>query len=313
MCGGRVFRGEVPFETAAQVGYINYRVCRPEPGRFGYGTANPVGERRGVGEYSTPPLSVLMGLDQADVLGNEWKLLFLLDETPIESAMKPKKHLVETFMKRNVFTLYLITSVLLMGLLALKPAYSATVWFTSPELRVAAEDLGFFIEENWGDRPGVELATVDQSFRESDWVLANAVKNRHPSVQEVLTPRDGAYLESNGPESYIAFNSGGVRYLVGGGHRGTVYASVRTQRASLSSATPPLSIDGEMVRGVPAFKERLAGAGGPHPEDDYSQPKPTDYSWETYARDLSDHGINLTPGVIHGETVPDGALEQLKV
>lgn len=185
---------------------------------------------------------------------------------------------------------------------------AGTVWFTAPELRIAAKDLADFVSEKQNSPMETVLASVDTRFSPGDWVLANSVKSIPKSVEECLTPENRAYIQSSGQESFIAVHMNGVRYLVGGGHRGAVYASVRIQREYIGSATPPLSVESQTIRQVPVFKERAAGAGGPHPTEDYAQPKPDDYDWETYARDLAHAAVNLTPGIIQGQVVPDEVL-----
>lgn len=185
---------------------------------------------------------------------------------------------------------------------------AGTVWFTAPELRIAAADLAEFVTDKSGASLETSLANVESRFSPGDWVLANIVKSIPKAVEECLTPENRAFLQSSGQESFIAVYMNGIRYLVGGGHRGAIYASVRCQHEWIEPATPPLSVESQTMRQVPAFKERIAGAGGPHPTDDYAQPKPADYDWETYARDLAHAAINLTPGIFQGHTVPDEAL-----
>lgn len=185
----------------------------------------------------------------------------------------------------------------------------ATVWFTSPELRVAANDLAQFIFARTGSKMPVEISGVEPLFVKGDWVLSDAVKSPPRVIEENLSKENRAYLQSNGQESFVAVNSGGVRHLVGGGHRGAIYASVRLQARWIESASTPLSVEFESIRGVPAFQERVGGAGGPNPAEDYSQPKPDDYDWETYARDLAHHGVSMTPAIIQGQVVPDEVLK----
>ena len=208
---------------------------------------------------------------------------------------------------RLVIHLFLMVAfVVCMGQLACE---GATVWFASPDLRVAANDLAGFISRQTGSQIPVEITGTDLVFGKGDWILADVVKSPARMIEESLSRETRAYLQSSGAESFVALNSGGVRYLVGGGQRGAVYASVRLQNRWVESASPPLQVEFESMRGVPAFKDRIGGAGGPHPTEDYSQPKPADYDWETYARDLAHHGINLTPGVIQGQVVPDEVLK----
>jgi len=185
----------------------------------------------------------------------------------------------------------------------------ATVWFASPDLRVAANDLATFISRQTNSRIPVEITGTDLIFGRGDWVLADVVRSPARLIEDSLSRENRAYLQTNGVESFVAVNSGGVRYLVGGGQRGAIYASVRLQNRWIESASAPLQVEFESMRGVPAFKDRIGGAGGPHPTEDYSQPRPADYDWETYARDLAHHGINMTPGVIQGQVVPDEVLK----
>ncbi len=202
-------------------------------------------------------------------------------------------------------TLVIVFLVVSLGQTAVE---GATVWFSSPELRVVASDLALFISEKTSVRIPVEICGIEPAFVKGDWVLSDIIKSPPRVVEESLSQENRAYLQTNGQESFVVVNANGVCHLVGGGHRGAVYGSVRYQRLWEESATAPLAVEFESIRGVPAFKERIGGAGGPHPSMDYSQPKPTDYDWETYARDLAHHGINLTPGVIQGQIVPDEVL-----
>jgi hypothetical protein len=208
---------------------------------------------------------------------------------------------------RLVFKSLLITT--LMVNIGQTTAWGATVWFASPDLRGVANDLADFISEKTGSKTPVEIPGTEPAFQKGDWVLSDVVKSPPQVVEGSLSRENRAYLQSNGQESFVAVNSGGIHYLVGGGQRGAVYASVRIQRNWIQSASPPLSVEFETLRGVPAFKDRIGGAGGPHPSEDFSQPKPADYDWETYAHDLAHRGINMTPGVIQGQVVPDEALK----
>jgi hypothetical protein len=213
-------------------------------------------------------------------------------------------------MRRQAVAVILGTILLALagGWMGIPASWGSGVWFTTPDLRVPAEDLVAFLSEKTGMKWAAALTAVDQKFEGGDWVLAGAVKNKNTQVESALSPADRAFLEGGGAESFVAANSGGVRYLVGGGLRGAAYASVRIQRSWLESAKHPLATEGENFHMAPAFKERVGGAGGPNPAEDYSQPKPADYDWETYARDLAHCGVNLTPGIIQGKTVPDEAL-----
>lgn len=184
------------------------------------------------------------------------------------------------------------------------------VYFTTPELRAAAEDLAQSVSSKATTPVTAMMGEADQKFSDGDWVLAGYVKNRNSAVTNALNPEDRAYLERNGGESFVAVNAGGIRFLVGGGQKGAVYAAARVGNDWVTSATPPLSVVGEVLRRTPAFTTRIAGAGGPHPIDDYSQPKPGDYTWAAYARDLAHAGVNLTHGVIGGQVVPDEVLKE---
>ena len=198
--------------------------------------------------------------------------------------------------------------VILLLVLAGSPSGHATVWFTSPELRAAADTLGEFLDRQGEGVSSVGLATAEEPFKEGDWVVANHVKNRNKSVSGAVSSQDRAHLEGEGQEAFVAFNSQGIRYLVGGGHRGAVYATLKVQDEWVERKRDPLGQGGKTWRATPFFKNRIAGAGGSHPETDFSQPIPTDYDWETYARTLARYGINLTPGVVQGRVVPDDAL-----
>ncbi|NUN96211.1 MAG: hypothetical protein HUU16_08540 [Candidatus Omnitrophica bacterium] len=188
-------------------------------------------------------------------------------------------------------------------------AWGETVWFTSPDLRVPAGDLAAFLTEQTEEKIPAELAGVNPTFAQGDWVLASVSRDRTEAIERVLTPANRAFLDSSGAEGFVATNVGGIRYLLGGGQRGAAYASIRIQRLWTESDLPPLSADGEHLDQAPVFQERIGGAGGEDMTRDFAQPKPSDYDWETYARDLAHAGVNFTPGVVQGQVVPDEALK----
>jgi hypothetical protein len=185
---------------------------------------------------------------------------------------------------------------------------AAKVWFTSPELRVAADDLVAFLNDRGEEGGEATLATTESVFQPGSWVLANHTKNRANQVSEALNPEQEGYLETSGQESFVAVSVGGIAYLVGGGHRGATYASVRIQDHWRETGSNPLREE-MAILGRPLFRDRIAGSGGPNPELDFAQPIPRDYEWETFAAALAHAGINTTPGIVQGKTIPDEALK----
>ena len=186
----------------------------------------------------------------------------------------------------------------------------ATVWFTSPDLRTAAEEWVEFLNREGPNATSVNLATQETAFKDRDWVIANYVKNRNVAVKNGCSPAHRAFLEAEGQESYVAFSSNRVRYLVGGGNRGALFAVFRMEDAWKERRADPFTSEAVAFQETPYFRFRIAGAGGPHPVSDFAQPLPLDYDWDDYARSLVKYGVNLTPGVVGGQIVPDVALRK---
>jgi hypothetical protein len=206
-------------------------------------------------------------------------------------------------MKRSASLMTVIATIV-----CLSPKAPCEVWFNSPDLRSAAADLRDFLDEK-GERPPQEkIAPPDAAYQPGDWVLADLSKDRSGKLGALLSAEDRASLEGGNIESFIAVNSNGVFYLIGGGRNGAVYASTRLQSAWNEGGENPIASESGRLKGKPAFAIRIGGAGGPNGESDVTQPFPNDYDWEAYARDLAHFGVNWTAGVLGGEAVPDDSL-----
>lgn len=206
-------------------------------------------------------------------------------------------------MKRLIPFLTVIASIV--GFL---PESRCEVWFNSPDLRSAAADLVKFLGDRGENVSQEKIAPPDARFGSGDWILVDLSKDRTGKVAPLLSAEDRASLEGGSTESFVALQSNGAHYLIGGGRNGAIYASARLQVVWNEVGENPIASAGGPLRGKPAFAVRIGGAGGPNGKTDFAQPFPNDYDWEDYAGDLARLGINMTAGVLGGENVPDEPL-----